>query len=242
MFSVCFQYPDGQGGNITAGNSAAAALTVTDLDNEIPDLLAGAGKRTIALAVPEVPLAPRRHFMELATRAGAFRAASFVAAEILQARHTGFFALLDLVALNESEAAELVGCEFSPEESGPLIEACLEFLRSECPQLQLIVTAGRKGAYAFAGGSYNHRPAPRVQVISSAGAGDALLAGVLASLASGAPLLRPRHEALANQPMETALDVGVLLASYTCLSPHTIDPSASLASLNKSMAEENEKQ
>jgi sugar/nucleoside kinase (ribokinase family) len=242
LFSVCFQYPDGQGGNITTCNSAAAALTVTDLDSDIPGLFAGTGKRTIALAVPEVPLALRRHFLELATRAGAFRAASFVAAEILPARDAGFFALLDLLVLNESEAAELVGFEFSPQQSGQFIEACLEFLRYECPQLQLIVTAGKRGAYAFAGGSYNHRPAPSVQVISSAGAGDALLAGVLASLASGIPLLRAGHEALAGRPMETALDVGVVLASHTCLSPHTIDPSTSLASLNKSMAEKNEEQ
>jgi sugar/nucleoside kinase (ribokinase family) len=94
--------------------------------------------------------------------------------------------------------------------------------------LQLIVTAGEHGAYAFAGGNYNYRPAPGVNVVSSAGAGDALLGGVLASLASGIPLLKTGREYLPNQPLETALDVGVLLASYTCLSPHTIHPLASL--------------
>ena len=231
LFSVCFQYPDGQGGNITTSNSAAAALTSTNLDNVLPDLFAGTGKRTIALAVPEVPLAVRRHFLELATRAGAFRAASFVAAEILAARESGLFSRLDLVALNETEAAELVGCELSPEGNELFIDACLEFLHSGRPELRLIVTAGKGGAYAFADGRYNYRPALSVKVVSSAGAGDALLGGVLASLACGIPLLRPGHENLPDRPLETALDMGVLLASYKCQSPHTIHPSASLEAL-----------
>ena len=231
LFSVCFQYPEGQGGNITTSNSAASTLTATDLDYEDAALFAGAGKRTIALAVPEVPLAVRRHFLELATRAGAFRAASFVAAEILAARESGLFSRLDLVALNETEAAELVGCKPSPEGNEQFTDACLTFLRTECPELQLIVTAGKGGAYAFADGIYNHRPAPSVKVVSSAGAGDALLGGVLAALACGIPLLRPGYEHLPDRLLETALEVGVLLASYKCLSPHTIHPSASLEAL-----------
>jgi sugar/nucleoside kinase (ribokinase family) len=231
LFSVCFQYPDGQGGNLTTSNSAAAALSSVDMDRGLPDLFAGTGKRTIALAVPEVSLPVRRHFLELATRAGAFRAASFVPAEISPARESGLFLRLDLVALNEAEAAELVGCRLSPERNEQFIDACLELLRAECPELQLIVTAGKSGAYAFANGSYNYRPAPSVKVASSAGAGDALFGGVLASLACGIPLLRPGPEALPDRPLETALDMGVLLASYKCQSPHTIHPSASLEAL-----------
>jgi sugar/nucleoside kinase (ribokinase family) len=100
LFSVCFQYPDGQGGNITTSNSAAAALETTDVERALPSLLAATGRRTMVLAAPEVPLALRYGFLELATHDGAFRAASFVAAEILPAREAGFLALLDLVALN----------------------------------------------------------------------------------------------------------------------------------------------
>jgi sugar/nucleoside kinase (ribokinase family) len=231
LFSVCFQYPDGHGGNITTSNSAAAALEIADLERECPTLFAGTGKRTMVLAAPEVPLAVRHRFLELATRAGAFRAASFVGAEILPAREAGSLALLDLLALNQSEAAELVGCEHSPERSRQFSDACLKFLRSEYPRLQLIVTAGEHGAYAFAAGDYNYRPAPKINVVSSAGAGDALLGGVLASIASGVPLLKPGRADSFNRPLETALDVGVLLASYTCLSPHTIHPSASVEAI-----------
>jgi ribokinase len=138
LFSVCFQYPAGEGGNITTSNSAAAELSTADLDNVVPNFLARTAKETIALAVPEIPLPVRRHFLELAMRAGAFRAASFVPEEVSAARKTGFFLLLDLVALNESEAAELVGCWLCSSDNQPFINACLQFLESDCPQLKMI--------------------------------------------------------------------------------------------------------
>lgn len=54
LFSVCFQYPDGDGGNLTRAGSAASALTEADVERAA-DLL---GPRTIAVAMPEVDLAP----------------------------------------------------------------------------------------------------------------------------------------------------------------------------------------
>jgi sugar/nucleoside kinase (ribokinase family) len=232
LFSVCFQYPNGEGGNITACNSAAAALAGNELD-EVAPLLAVQGKRTITLAAPEVPIEARRRLLELATAAGAFRAASFVSAEILAMRDSGMFELMDLVSLNESEAAELVGCRFTPEEPRPFADACLKFLGTEYPKLQMIVSAGESGAYAFAGGFCNYCPAPQVEVASTAGAGDSLLGGVLAALAAGIPLLRQGSslEKITDGVVETALEFGVLLASYKCKSPHTIHPKASLDTL-----------
>jgi sugar/nucleoside kinase (ribokinase family) len=233
LFSVCFQYPDGEGGNITTSNSAAAELSSADLDRELPKLFGTTGKRTIALAAPEIPLSARWHFLELATSVGAFRAASFVAAEIPSARKQGFFRMLDFVSLNQEEAARLVGCELSTDKSRHFIDVCLAFQCSECPKLQMIVTAGKNGAYAFADGIYNYRQAPHVEVASSAGAGDALLGGVLAAIASGIPLLKPGRDEVSGVLLETALDIGVLLATYKCLSPHTIHPMASLDTLTQ---------
>jgi sugar/nucleoside kinase (ribokinase family) len=230
LFSICFQYAGGEGGNITTSNSAAAELSITDLDSVVPSLLVGGAKRTIALAVPEVPLPVRSHFLDLATRAGAFRAASFVPGEISAALEAGFFSRLDLLALNESEASELVGCHLSADDSRSFIDACFQFLHAECPKLQMIVSAGKNGAHAFAGGSHDYCPALDVKIVSTAGAGDALLGGVLAALACGIPLLVPGERA-SDKTIETALDLAVLLASYKCLSAHTIHPSASLEAL-----------
>ncbi len=108
LFSVCFQYPDGSGGNITTGNSAAADLSEENIDRAA-SFVEFFGPKTIALLVPEVPLAVRRYFLRVAMGKGAFTAASFVSGEIPEAKQLGMFDQLNIVALNEEEAASFAG-------------------------------------------------------------------------------------------------------------------------------------
>lgn len=232
LFSVCFQYPDGTGGNITTNNSAAAELCERDLDG-IESVLNSAGPRTIALSLPEVSLEVRRQFLKRATRGGAFRAASFVSAEIDNAKQSGMFEQLDLVALNEGEAAELIGDDFSTDDPEGCMVKCVQFLRATYPYLQMVISIGKDGAYGVNRDGWNYCPAPRVEVVSTAGAGDCLLGGILAAMAAGVPLLnsQPPRKNLDDRPLDTALEFGVLLASYKVTSPHTIHPDASLPSL-----------
>jgi len=65
------------------------------------------------------------------------------------------------------------------------------------------------------------------------GAGDALLAGVVSGLAVGLPFIV--HEggggSFSGRCLQTALDVGVLNASFSVTSPHTIHPDAVLKNL-----------
>ncbi|MGA7906534.1 MAG: PfkB family carbohydrate kinase [Candidatus Sulfotelmatobacter sp.] len=234
LLSVCFQYPDGCGGNITTSNSAAAALCDRDLC-EAADFLKVHGRSTIALSVPEVPLTVRREFLKLAGDAGAFRAASFVDAEIATARELGMFEMLDLLALNESEAEALTGCHFSSAASGEFLKNCQSLTDGASCNRRIVVSAGKQGAFAFAEGRYNFCPAPAVPVVSTAGAGDALLGGVLSAMAAGVPFLRsgPVRRSLSDGPLTSALELGVLLASYKVTSAHTIHPLASLDSLLK---------
>jgi len=233
LFSVCFQYPDGTGGNITTSNSAAATLCESDIDR-VAELLKSGGRRAIALAVPEVALEVRHYFLQLASRAQTFRAASFVPAEIAPAKQAGMFQLLDLVALNEEEAQELIGCSFSSVAPEFFIAKCQDFLRKFCSNLRLVVSAGKSGAYGVTAQLYNYCPAPKVAVASTAGAGDSLLGGIIAAVAAGIPFLRADlpKESAGSQSVETALELGVLLASYKCLSPHTIHPSACVETLD----------
>lgn len=229
LFSVCFQYPDGAGGNITASNSAAAQLSCTDLD-PLENLFA---EPAVALAAPEVPLETRAHFLEIAGRHRAFRAASFTAAEVAPALQLGMFANLDLVSLNEGEAAVLTGRDFEPSNPTPFLSACEAVLRANYPQLRLAVTAGGMGAFAYWQGAWDFRSAPPVQVASTAGAGDALLAGLIAAIVAGIPFIDGAQPSLPapEGPLADALDFAVLLASYTVRSPHTIHPQASLSDL-----------
>jgi sugar/nucleoside kinase (ribokinase family) len=231
LFSVCFQYPDGAGGNITTSNSAASELTKSDAD-EIADLLKSRGKQIIALAVPEVPFEVRQHFLQMATQAGAFRVASFVPAEIGLAKQTGLFEMLDLVSLNEAEAGELIDSPFSLTDQDAFVVKCQDFLRRSCPNLRIVVSLGKDGAYGVSTDLWNYCPAPDVEVASTAGAGDALLGGIIAALAAGIPFLQAgSSEWTSPRPIATALELGVLLASYKCLSPHTIHPSACVETL-----------
>jgi len=231
LFSVCFQYPDGSGGNITSSNSAAALLSNPDM-NAITDLLLVGGRHAIALAAPELPFPVRQHFLELATRSGAFRAASFTAAEVKPAREAGMLGMLDLVAFNEEEGEELVDCSFSPESPQPFIRKCQEVLRSSFPDLRVIISAGKVGAYGITAKASAFCPAPNVNVMSTAGAGDSLLGGVLAGMASGLPFIHTTSlEQVPLRAIDSALQLGVLLGSYKCLSPHTIHPEASLDTL-----------
>ena len=58
MFSVCFTYPSGEGGNLTALNSASSQVSSTEIEAAQPLFHRFRG-RGIALAVPEVPMAAR---------------------------------------------------------------------------------------------------------------------------------------------------------------------------------------
>jgi sugar/nucleoside kinase (ribokinase family) len=224
LFSVCFQYPDGCGGNITTSNSAAGELGSTDIDR-IEPVFGSLGPQSIALLVPEVSLEARRHFLKLAKRHGAFCAASFISGEITAAKEARMFDHLDLVSLNEEETSVLLGKAFSAGEPEVFVEKCVRLVGSRYPQLLVVMSAGKDGAYGISRGGWSHCPAPRVEVASSAGAGDCLLGGILAGLAAGIPLMSPERT---SGVLGSALELGVLLAGYKVTSPHTIHPDASL--------------
>src|SRR5581483_1003312 len=223
LFSVCLRYPDGSGGNLTTIDSAAASLTVADVDAVEP-LLAADGTRTIALAAPEVGLECRRRLLELATAHGALRAASFTSSEVRAAHKDGTLALVDLLALNAEEASALSGLELDPDRPGPVLDACAR----AAPGARLVLTAGAAGAIGFEEGRWVRRRPPAVPVVSAAGAGDALLAGVLAATAAGVPLLPAEED---ETLLSSALDLGVLLAALSVTSPHTIHPGAGLEAM-----------
>jgi sugar/nucleoside kinase (ribokinase family) len=212
--SVCFQYPDGSGGNLTASNSAAAALRESDVERAA-DLI---DRRTIALAAPEVPLPVRGRLLRLATERGAFRVASFTSVEVVAARSSGLLQRCDLLALNEDEASALTGLRFDAREPAPMLSACAAVVEAERSRARLLLTVGTEGAFGFDGERWTHRPALPVSAVGTAGAGDALLAGVLTALAVGASFA-------------SALAFGVLLAAYKVTSPHTIHPDAHLDAL-----------
>jgi sugar/nucleoside kinase (ribokinase family) len=227
LLSVCFQYPDGSGGNITTSDAAATGLSAADIRRASAPMKKHAG-RLIALAAPEVPLLVRRRFLETTTRLKALRAAAFTSAEIHDALEMGIFQLCDIVSINEDEAAMLAGVSFDAARPRPLLDKCAAALTRLNPDMRIVVSAGAHGAFGFENGRWQHRPAVKVKIRNTAGAGDALFSGVLTGLAAGWPLTGKCPEA---RPFANALDLGVTLASLKCTSPHTIHPGADLAAL-----------
>ncbi|MGH2590771.1 MAG: PfkB family carbohydrate kinase, partial [Actinomycetota bacterium] len=136
LFSVCFQYPDGDGGNITTSDSAASALSDEDVD-KAAELL---DDRTIALAQPEVPLGPRRRLLELAGERGSLRVASFTSLELDEARVSGMFDLVDLIAMNAGEAAAIVGGELDPGDAGSFLRTLRAAFGAPGRSIRIVVT------------------------------------------------------------------------------------------------------
>jgi sugar/nucleoside kinase (ribokinase family) len=238
LLSVCFQYKDGSGGNFTTTDSAAALVSERDVD-AVERWLSPAA---IALAAPEVPLAVRRHLLRRATERGALRVASLTLADVEEARATRLLDQVDLLAVNADEAGALAGEPFPDGPPSGFLERLGRRLRARQPSLRLLVTAGARGAFALDGEAWSSASALPVRVVSSAGAGDALLGATLAGLAAGLPLVSGRNHV--SRPgdgaseLASALDLGALVAAFKVTSPHTIPPDLSLDALLAFAAEQ----
>ncbi len=207
LSSFCFVYPDGSGGNLTTADSASDRVDPALVRRAEPELRAS-GERAIALAAPETPLAARAELLTLATRCGALRVGAFTTAEIGPAQASGLLHQLDLLALNRDEAAMLAG--LPPDDSpAEIAEAAVRVARRSRPEMWISVTAGANGSWVSNDLGLQHLPALPVTVVSTAGAGDAHLAGLLSGLAAGLSLA-------------DAHALAALVAALSVTSPHTI--------------------
>jgi sugar/nucleoside kinase (ribokinase family) len=211
LFSFCFVYPDGSGGNLTTDDSACAKVNVTFVAAAEPEF-ARYTNRGVALAAPEVPLGARESLLKLGTEYGLFRAASFLAEEMNSALEMGMLGQTDLLAINVDEAAAAAGM-FPGEESASvseIVDTAIEKLRGPNPDILVSITAGKKGSWSWDSRTLVHMPAFPAEVVSTAGAGDAHLAGIIAGL-------------VANLTLPQAQELGTLVAAHSVTSPHTID-------------------
>ena len=92
-----------------------------------------------------------------------------------------------------------------------VVEATVGRLRELNPGIQVSITAGKQGSWAWDGKSLAYLPALPVEVASTAGAGDAHLAGLIVGLAAGLE-------------MHQAHELATLVAALSVTSPHTINP------------------
>jgi ribokinase len=182
LHSVCFQYPDGTGGNITECRSACSRVDREFLSGTVKEM----DSRTIVLAAPEVPLPSREAFIMMAKQRGAFVAASFVSSEIGELESDDLFRHIDLLALNMDEARILSKLPASADPDR-VAERCMYVLTELNPELKLTVTNGERGSFASERGEQIYYPACKVKAVNTAGAGDAYLAGLIIGIIKGMP-------------------------------------------------------
>ncbi|MGN6743291.1 MAG: carbohydrate kinase family protein [Amnibacterium sp.] len=220
LYSVAFVYPDGDGGNLTTVDSASSAVSARDIRAAEAELPNGAG---IAVALPEVPLAARIELLTMAGEHDAFRIASFVPDEAEDPDLQHLLDHVDLLALNSDEAAALCGGD--PTGDGDTLLGRLRTAladRGRTPQL--VLTCGLRGSWSWDGEHASHADAIPRPVRSTAGAGDAHLAGVITGLVAGSSL------AAAN-------GFAALVSSLKVASAHTIHPDLGWPLLEQAGAE-----
>jgi sugar/nucleoside kinase (ribokinase family) len=209
LFSFCLVYPDGSGGNLTTEDSASSYVDPALVYEAEPEF-ARFPAHAIALAAPEVPLEARNAVLELGTRHGLLRAAAFTSGEMRSALGSGMLGGVDLLGINIDEAAAAAGAPGEGERASAIVEAAVARLRKANAGMIVTVTAGERGSWCWDGSSLGHRPKCSAQVASTAGAGDAHLAGMIVGLAAGLP---------AGEAHEFA----ALVAGLSVTSPDTIN-------------------
>ncbi len=217
LFSTCFIYPDGSGGNLTTEDSANAKVGPAEVKKaeKVLKRFMGSG---IALAAPEVSLETRRELLVSATAHDLFRAASLITEEMLDPSASDILSRVDLLAINLEEAAALAGFRMDEAGQSEIVEkAVMEAMRHK-PDIWVTVTAGKNGSWGWDGERMWRFSAIPVEVTNTAGAGDAFFGGILAGLATGLSL-------------GYAQELGRLVAAMAVTSPHTIHPGIDRISL-----------
>jgi ribokinase len=219
LFSTCFIYPDGSGGNLTTADSASARVDQAYIARAEGDFRVYQN-RGIALAAPEVPLTARQRLLEMGRQYDFFTVASLNSTEIQTNNAVKILKNIDLLAINLDEAAALTGLDLLETDAEAIFDAAVEQLRQLQPKIFVAVTAGKMGSWTWDGRKHHHLPALEAPVKSTAGAGDAFLAGLIVGKVAGLTLVDSQH-------------LATLIAGVSVTSPHTIHPSVNRQTLLK---------
>jgi ribokinase len=199
------------------GPSGTALITVANGGENTVIVVSGANGAVGPDRVADAPLRPGdvvllQNEIPAATNLAAARAARAAGAtailNLAPFRPPGpeLLAAVDLLVVNETEFAALVGPVGSPGQAGPA-----ELLRSRAALTcggqrvgDLVVTMGADGVLALVGGEVLAVPGRRVPVVDTTGAGDCFCGAFGASLAIGLPMAA----ALARANAAAGLAVG----------------------------------
>lgn len=194
MLSICLQYPDKEGCNFTAENSAAGEVTPEFIEESLMRI--GVDENTCLVAVPEVRIDSRVRMLELGKKAGAFCVLSVPASEAKEFETRNTYAFCDLIAVNEEEARAVTG---SLKCGRALAQELLLYLQSRQPSISVVMTMGKEGAYCGRETSLEFVPAFPAKTVNTTGAGDAFLGALVSGLLLDLPFLKKAEGVLTGE-------------------------------------------
>lgn len=213
LFSVCYQYPDRDGGNITTSASASSNVLHSDIDEFFSNCTIDQSKEFI-LAVPEVPVATRIKLLAYGRSRGSLNVSAVSSSEIESFVSAKGIELTDLLFINMDEAGRFAG------NSDGLINSAISNIVMMNSAIQVFITEGSHGVHCYTDGKTEIIPALSVDVRSTAGAGDAFLAGTLCGISCGLNTL-------------DAAKLGVIVAAMSVTSQDTINHHIDADSIHK---------
>lgn len=225
LFSFCFNYPDGSGGNLTTDNSASARVDPEYIERA-SSLIRKLNSKGIIVAAPEVPPESRKKLLELGKQEGFFCSASFTSQEIRGAVESGLMSKVDYIAINIDEASALADDNTDKSDSRTVVLAAIHQLQKSNKNIMVSVTAGKNGSWCWDRTTLNYFPAIETEVAGTAGAGDAFFSGILTGLALGLHLFE-------------AQQLASLIAGLSVTSPDTIHKGIDRTSLKEFMVKAN---
>ena len=233
LFSVCYQYPDHTGGNITTDGSASSKVTPENISLFFEEFNLS-GVKEIILAAPEVPVGTRIKLLEYGRKRGSLNIASILSSEVDEFMQMYGFEMVDILSINIDEARNIAKISDDDPSSKSIIDACVRKLKNINPSISILITDGSHGSYCYTNNYLEFTPILDVPVISTAGAGDTFLAGTIAGLICGLPLVKgTSSNYFSASPVQCAVELGTLLASLSVTSPDTIHPTANAGLLYK---------
>jgi len=210
LYSVCYQYPDEDGGNITTQNSASNFVLPTDIDIFFKNTsLTGKG---IVLAAPEVQVSTRHYILKWGRKRNYYNIASLLSSEVKDFVKDNIFAEIDLLVINRDEMESIL--KFSKNvisnDNEENVFLCYQLLKKYNKEIELIVTLGESGVYVFSKEEKKFISAINTKAINTAGAGDCFLGSLIAYL-------------IYNISIFEAAKIATVSAGYKVKSKNTID-------------------
>lgn len=218
LFSVCYQYPDHAGGNITTAESASSMVSPDDVDDFFASFK-NDGAKEIILAAPEVPVETRIKLLEYGRQRGSLNVASIQSAEISDFNNLKGYNLADMLFINLDEATKIAT---TGENTGAetIVLTAVRNLIAINPALTVFITCGAAGVYCYSMKRLEFFPSFNVEIVSTAGAGDAFMGGTLAGICCGLPIFKNSKENASV--MNTATELGILVAAISVTSQDSI--------------------